>query len=270
MCAEPRAATMVPGDGCARLGCRWCVNGAVKTGENVGGAYGGTVTTTVMGAFNGYGCRGHDYANNPNVKKPEWLRQRAPHGDRFREMQVSLSHLKLNTISEEAQRPNIGEFFIVYVRALDRNPSRFWAVKTSRNPTPPDPREPRNTAKEDLWRETFPVGTEWDQLDFVYQYKWNFSNLENAFEEGGVLHGKKVYLFAQLVWFKEESKVVCIPVVVAVVSPFPPSDKIGINSVQREAEEIIPMKQMKMDWVPYIPLEDMYSTIQFGYSGWFI
>ncbi|KAL9313754.1 hypothetical protein ACSQ67_019206 [Phaseolus vulgaris] len=113
---------------------------------------------------------------------------------------------------------------------------------------------------EDLWRETFPVGTEWDQLDSVYQYKWNFSNLENAFEEGGVLHGRKVYLFGctepQLVWFKDESKVVCIPVVVAVVSPFPPSDKIGINSVQRESEEIIPMTQMKMDWVPYIPLED--------------
>ncbi|TKY73910.1 hypothetical protein E2542_SST02667 [Spatholobus suberectus] len=118
---------------------------------------------------------------------------------------------------------------------------------------------------EDLWRETFPVGTEWDQLDSVYQYKWNFSNLENAFEEGGLLHGKKVYLFGctepQLVWFKDESKVVCIPVVVAVVSPFPPSDKIGINSVQRESEEIIPMKQMKMDWVPYIPLEDRESQV---------
>ncbi|XP_047181823.1 protein HEAT INTOLERANT 4-like [Vigna umbellata] len=118
---------------------------------------------------------------------------------------------------------------------------------------------------EDLWRETFPVGTEWDQLDSVYQYKWNFSNLENAFEEGGVLHGKKVYLFGctepQLVWFKDESKVVCIPVVVVVVSPFPPSDKIGINSVQRESEEIIPMTQMKMDWVPYIPLEDRESQV---------
>ena len=44
-----------------------------------------------------------------------------------------------------------------------------------------------------------------------------------------------------------------------VVSPFPPSDKIGINSVQREAEEIVPMKQMKMDWVPYIPLENRYG-----------
>ncbi|XP_057501593.1 protein HEAT INTOLERANT 4-like isoform X2 [Actinidia eriantha] len=116
---------------------------------------------------------------------------------------------------------------------------------------------------EDLWQQVFPVGTEWDQLDLVYQYKWNFSNLENAFEEGGELHGQKVYLFgSQLVFFKGEGKVTCIPVVVAVVSPFPPSDKIGINSVQREAEEIVPMKQMKMDWVPYIPLENRDSQVE--------
>ncbi|PWA56850.1 hypothetical protein CTI12_AA414080 [Artemisia annua] len=108
---------------------------------------------------------------------------------------------------------------------------------------------------EDLWKHVFPVGTEWDQLDF--EYEWNFRNLEDAFEEGGVLHGRKVYLFSatkpQLLFMNGQSKVTCIPVVVAVVSPFPPSDKIGIKSVQREVEEIVDMKQMKMDWVPYIP-----------------
>ncbi|XP_052117848.1 protein HEAT INTOLERANT 4-like [Arachis duranensis] len=118
---------------------------------------------------------------------------------------------------------------------------------------------------QDFWREVFLVGTEWDQLDSVYQYKWNFSNLENAFEEGGVLHGKKVYLFGctepQQVCFKDVEKVILVPIIVAVVSPFPPSDKIGITSVQRETEEIIPMKQMKMDWIPYIPSEDRYTNI---------
>ncbi|PPS05674.1 hypothetical protein GOBAR_AA14973 [Gossypium barbadense] len=105
----------------------------------------------------------------------------------------------------------------------------------------------------------------WDQLDSVYQFNWSFSNLEDAFEEGGKLYGKKVYLFGctepQLVPYKGENKVICIPVIVAVESPFPPSDKIGINSVQREAEEIVPMKQMKMDWVPYIPLEKRDSQV---------
>ncbi|KAH1079943.1 hypothetical protein J1N35_019704 [Gossypium stocksii] len=118
---------------------------------------------------------------------------------------------------------------------------------------------------EDLWKAAFPVGTEWDQLDSVYQFNWNFSNLEDAFEEGGKLYGKRVYLFGctepQLVPYKGENKVICIPVVVAIVSPFPPSDKIGINSVQREAEEIVSMKQMKMDWVPYIPLEKRDSQV---------
>ncbi|KNA17349.1 hypothetical protein SOVF_080720 [Spinacia oleracea] len=113
---------------------------------------------------------------------------------------------------------------------------------------------------EDLWKEVFPVGTEWDQMHLVYQYNWNFTNLENAFEEGGVLHGKRVYLFGctepQMVPLNNEMKITHVPVVVAVVSRFPPSDKIGINSVQREAEEIVPMKRMKMDWVPYVPLEN--------------
>ncbi|KAL4577734.1 hypothetical protein LXL04_013847 [Taraxacum kok-saghyz] len=116
-----------------------------------------------------------------------------------------------------------------------------------------------NSILEDLWKQVFPVGTEWDQLDLLSEYKWNFSNLENAFDEGGVLHGKKVYLFScterkyTTAFFGGQSKVTCVPVVVAIVSPFPPSDKIGINSVQRESEEILDMKQMKMDWVPYIP-----------------
>ncbi|KAF7130307.1 hypothetical protein RHSIM_Rhsim10G0101500 [Rhododendron simsii] len=116
--------------------------------------------------------------------------------------------------------------------------------------------KPNKSNLEDLWKQVFLVGTEWNQLDQVYHYKWKFSNLENAFEEGRELYGQKVYLFGctepQLVLFNDEVKVTCIPVVVAVVSPFPPSDKIGIILVQREAEEIVPMKQMKMNWVPYI------------------
>ncbi|XP_073156338.1 protein HEAT INTOLERANT 4-like [Henckelia pumila] len=125
---------------------------------------------------------------------------------------------------------------------------------------------PEKRNLEDLWQQVFPVGTEWDQLDMVYQYKWNFFNLEDAFEEGGELYNKKVYLFGctepQLVSFQGQGKVTMIPVVVAVVSPFPPSDKIGIKSVQRETEEIVPMKQMKMDWVPYIPFENRESQVE--------
>lgn len=41
-------------------------------------------------------------------------------------------------------------------------------------------------------------------------------------------------------------------------SPFPPSDKLAVTSVQSATESIIPMKQMKMEWVPYIPFEKRY------------
>ncbi|XP_042971304.1 protein HEAT INTOLERANT 4 isoform X2 [Carya illinoinensis] len=133
--------------------------------------------------------------------------------------------------------------------------SQAKRVKASKPESEPEYIEDKRNL-EDLWKEAFPVGT------------------EDAFEEGGKLHGKKAYLFGctepQLVSFKGESKVICIPVVVAVVSPFPPSDKIGINSVQRESEEIIPMKQMKMDWVPYIPLENRGSQVDKLHSEIFI
>ncbi|XP_057724394.1 protein HEAT INTOLERANT 4-like [Arachis stenosperma] len=136
--------------------------------------------------------------------------------------------------------------------------------RSQANPKPQEEYFEEKRNLEDLWREVFLVGTEWDQLDSVYQYKWNFSNLENAFEEGGVLHGKRVYLFGctepQQVCFKDVEKVVFVPIIVAVVSPFPPSDKIGITSVQRENEEIIPMKQMKMDWIPYMPPKDRLKS----------
>ena len=29
-----------------------------------------------------------------------------------------------------------------------------------------------------LWKEAFPVGTEWDQYDKVYEINWDFTNLE--------------------------------------------------------------------------------------------
>ena len=56
-----------------------------------------------MGPFTG---------RDPNVKKPAWLRQKAPQGERFQEVKESLTRLKLNTVCEEAQCPNIGEVSI--------------------------------------------------------------------------------------------------------------------------------------------------------------
>ncbi len=47
--------------------------------------------------------------------------------------------------------------------------------------------------------------------------------------------------------------VVLIPAIVAVISSLPPPSKLGLKSVQKVEEEFVPMKELKMDWVPYIP-----------------
>ncbi|TYJ04449.1 hypothetical protein E1A91_A12G092900v1 [Gossypium mustelinum] len=182
-------------------------------------------------------------------------------GKRKSTSQKQETEVKASSSSQENQKEN------------HKLASKAKRAKSSKPQPQPEYFEDKRNL-EDLWKAAFPVGTEWDQLDSVYQFNWNFSNLEEAFEEGGKLYGKKVYLFGctepQLVLYKGENKVICIPVVVAVVSPFPPSDKIGINSVQREAEEIVPMKQMKMDWVPYIPLENRDSQVDRLQSQMFI
>lgn len=140
------------------------------------------------------------------------------------------------------------------------------AKRQKAKPAPAEPEYfPEKRNLEDLWQAAFPVGTEWDLMDKLREINWNFSNLEQAFEEGGVLYGEKVYLFGctepQLLEVNGAQKVTLIPVVVAVVSPVPPSDKIGVKSIQRETEDIIPMKTMKMAWIPYIPLENRQSQV---------
>ncbi|KAL6651879.1 hypothetical protein ACP70R_010804 [Stipagrostis hirtigluma subsp. patula] len=138
-------------------------------------------------------------------------------------------------------------------------------VKAPPRPKPETEYFPEKRNLEDLWLSAFPVGTEWENIDKIKEFNWNFENLEKCLEEGGKLYGKTVYVFGstepQLLDVNGESKMVFIPVVVVVDCPFPPSDKIGINSVQRENEEIVPMKAMKMAWVPYVPLEDRLSRI---------
>ncbi|CAM8922881.1 unnamed protein product [Rhodiola kirilowii] len=114
-----------------------------------GGAKGNGSYPGGMGPYTG---------RDPNVKKPGWLRQKAPQGEKYEEVKESLSRLKLNTVCEEAQCPNIGECWngggdgiatatIMLLGDTCTRGCRFCAVKTSRNPAPPDPMEPENTAQ---------------------------------------------------------------------------------------------------------------------------
>ncbi|ONK75471.1 uncharacterized protein A4U43_C03F17180 [Asparagus officinalis] len=147
-------------------------------------------------------------------------------------------------------------------------PTRSSRVRRRRaRPAPVEPEyfaEKRNL--EDLWQAAFPVGTEWDNMDKLREINWNFSNLEKAFEEGGEPYGKTLYVSGStepemLVVNGEEKRV---------VSPIPPSDKIGVKSVQQETEDITPMKAMEMAWIPYIPLENRNALILLlSWISWF-
>ncbi|KAG6738931.1 hypothetical protein POTOM_058555 [Populus tomentosa] len=107
--------------------------------------------------YPGGGKMGPYTGRDPNEKKPAWLRQRAPQGERFEEVKESISRLNLNTVCQEAQCPNIGECWngggdgiatatIMVLGDTCTRGCRFCAVKTSRTPPPPDPMEPLNTA----------------------------------------------------------------------------------------------------------------------------
>ena len=93
----------------------------------------------------------------PKPPKAPWLRQRAPQGERYEYLKQQLTGLKLATVCQEAQCPNIGECWsggaegigtatIMVLGDTCTRGCRFCAVKTSRAPPPPDADEPENTA----------------------------------------------------------------------------------------------------------------------------
>lgn len=101
------------------------------------------------------GLLGPSYATLPNASKPPWLRQRAPQGEKYQALSTQLHGLKLATVCEEAQCPNIGECWngtlatatIMLLGDTCTRGCRFCAVNTARTPPPADPLEPEHTAQ---------------------------------------------------------------------------------------------------------------------------
>ncbi|XP_005093392.1 lipoyl synthase, mitochondrial [Aplysia californica] len=91
------------------------------------------------------------------LRLPEWLKTEIPVGDNYKTLKKSLRNLNLHTVCEEARCPNIGECWgggehatatatIMVLGDTCTRGCRFCSVKTARNPPPPDPEEPVNTA----------------------------------------------------------------------------------------------------------------------------
>jgi lipoyl synthase len=92
-----------------------------------------------------------------SLPKPSWLKAEVPTGENYNRLRDTVRSLKLATVCEEARCPNIGECWggkegtaTATIMIMGDHCTRgcsFCSVKTSRNPPPLDPEEPRNVAE---------------------------------------------------------------------------------------------------------------------------
>ena len=88
----------------------------------------------------------------PILRKPEWIRMKAPDSERFQEIKRILRNNKLHTVCEEASCPNIGECFsggtatFMILGDICTRRCPFCDVAHGK-PLPPDIAEPENLAR---------------------------------------------------------------------------------------------------------------------------
>lgn len=86
------------------------------------------------------------------LKKPDWIRVKAPISQEYRETYQLMRDLKLNTVCEEAACPNIGECWqkkhatVMILGSVCTRACAFCNIATGR-PDQLDPHEPENVAK---------------------------------------------------------------------------------------------------------------------------
>jgi lipoic acid synthetase len=111
----------------------------------------------------------------PAGKRPDWFHVPAPvaaPGSTFEAVKESVRDLKLATVCEEAQCPNIGECWsggtgtIMVLGDTCTRGCKFCAVNTDATPAPPDEQEPWNTAEAiSRWGVNYVVITSVDRDD---------------------------------------------------------------------------------------------------------
>jgi len=107
------------------------------------------------------------------------------------------------------------------------------------------------------WRDLPFIGVELKSIQDMYEEPFEFPDLEKQFAAGGKLHGldHQVYFFLSAQPMLLADTVHNVPYLVAIDCKYPPPSLLASHSIQAAREEIIPMKQAKIDWVPYIPKE---------------
>jgi lipoyl synthase len=86
-------------------------------------------------------------------RKPDWLKVRAPGGERYLGIKQTLRELDLNTVCEEARCPNVGECWsagtatVMVLGHTCTRGCRFCAVTTGNPRGAVDPREPEHVGR---------------------------------------------------------------------------------------------------------------------------
>ncbi len=86
------------------------------------------------------------------IKKPDWIKVKAPNSYQYYDTRKIVENLKLNTVCQEAACPNIGECWtkkhitVMILGSICTRACRFCNVKTGR-PDLLDPHEPQRLAK---------------------------------------------------------------------------------------------------------------------------
>jgi lipoic acid synthetase len=87
------------------------------------------------------------------LPRPEWIRARAPLGERYERLRTLMRELDLHTVCEEARCPNVGECWnrgtatFMILGDVCTRACGFCAVKTGLPERPPDVREPHRVAE---------------------------------------------------------------------------------------------------------------------------
>ncbi len=89
----------------------------------------------------------------PVLPRPEWIKARAPMGERYERLRGVMRDLALHTVCEEARCPNIGDCWnrgtatFMILGDVCTRACGFCAVKTGLPRLPPDPREADRVAE---------------------------------------------------------------------------------------------------------------------------
>ena len=98
------------------------------------------------------GMKQRQTEESPLLRKPSWLKVKAPGGQRYQELKTLVRQKKLSTVCEEAMCPNIGECWeagtatIMLMGAVCTRACRFCAVDTGNPKGWLDENEPESTA----------------------------------------------------------------------------------------------------------------------------